>query len=54
MCQSCNDAFQTLTRDGESRRNFLRSGGALAAAPLAAGLATREAGASLEASEVQA
>ncbi|OOY03295.1 NAD(P)-dependent alcohol dehydrogenase [Thioclava sp. F28-4] len=57
MCQSCNDTFQTLTRDGESRRNFLRSGAALAAAPLAASVATQaaaqEGGASLEASEVQ-
>lgn len=37
MCDACNDKIEILTRDGESRRSFLKSGAALAAAPLAAG-----------------
>jgi len=36
MCHSCKNDAQLLTRHGESRRDFLRTGTALAAAPLAA------------------
>ncbi|MGR3322603.1 MAG: NAD(P)-dependent alcohol dehydrogenase [Pseudooceanicola sp.] len=37
MCDACNDKIEILTRDGESRRSFLKTGAALATAPLAAG-----------------
>lgn len=58
MCDACNDKIEILTRDGESRRTFLRTGAALAAAPLAAGAlagraSAQEAGALSEA-ETQA
>ncbi|MBZ4021916.1 hydroxyacid dehydrogenase [Rhodobacter sp. TJ_12] len=59
MCQACNDKIELLTREGADRRNFLRGGAALAAAPLAASALAGTAAAqdsqnTLEASEVQA
>ncbi|GGB27965.1 NAD(P)-dependent alcohol dehydrogenase [Allosediminivita pacifica] len=36
MCEKCETGVEILTRNGEGRRNFLRGGAAVAAAPLAA------------------
>lgn len=60
MCEACETRAEFLTRHGESRRDFLRTGTALAAAPLAAGAfagraeAQNAAGNALAQSEVQA
>lgn len=59
MCQSCNDKIELLTREGEDRRNFLRTGAALAAVPVAgaatvAPAAAQASGTALAASQVQA
>lgn len=60
MCQSCKTEAEFLTRHGESRRDFLRTGAAFAAAPVAAvafaGNAHAQAGGSdaLAESQVQA
>lgn len=48
MCDACNDKIEILTRDGESRRSFLRTGAAMAAAPLAAGAFAQRASAQTE------
>ncbi|GHH05914.1 NAD(P)-dependent alcohol dehydrogenase [Pseudodonghicola xiamenensis] len=45
MCQSCNDKPETLTREGASRRDFLRSGAVLAAAPVATSMIAAQAAA---------
>ncbi|ARE41213.1 Alcohol dehydrogenase [Rhodovulum sp. P5] len=59
MCDACKTTAEFLTRGGESRRRFLRSGAALAAAPLAGAALAGEARAQSEAdpkaqSQVQA